>query len=49
MLFMGTTAETDAALRAMKHVATAGGRRVPPLDPSAAADGRYPDSYQPSA
>ncbi len=27
MLFEGTTAETDAALRAMKHVATAGGTR----------------------
>src|SRR5262245_22546037 len=28
MLFAGTTAETDATLRAMKHVATAGGARV---------------------
>ena len=26
MLFEGSSAETDATLRAMKHVATAGGR-----------------------
>src|SRR4051812_13281940 len=30
MLFAGSTAETDATLRAMKHVATAGGAH--PLD-----------------
>jgi hypothetical protein len=68
MLFEGTTAETDAVLRAMKHVATAGGTDrnfwthvdepleavrhamgVPRLGPADAADGAYPDWYEPTA
>jgi hypothetical protein len=69
MLFEGSTAASDAVLRAMKHVATAGGARdlsdtdrVAPTtahtviirgtgtpDPADAADGEYPDWYEPTA
>lgn len=55
MLFAGSSAETDATLRAMRaHVddpldAVRGAMGVAPLDPADAADGAYPDWYHPSA